>query len=336
MADPRFYRSIGPVEARELARIAGCDVQGNAARLIGTVAPLDTAGSSDLTFIWDQGRVADVAARRPVACIAPPELGNALASHCDVLLIHTTPRLALTHVIGRLFQEIAPDYATDARIDPSAVLEPGARVAAGARIGARTVIGANAVVGAGVEIGADCRIGAGSVIAFATIGDRTGIGANCAIGGGGFGVVPGNPPTAMPHLGAVRIGDDVRIGALCAIDRAMFDETVIEDHVKMDNHCHVAHNCRIGRGAILAAFAGISGSTTIGAGAMLAGRVGVVDHATVGEGAMLGAGSAVLGDVPAREHWTGYPARPNRQFLREIVALARLAGGTPKDRRGGQ
>jgi UDP-3-O-[3-hydroxymyristoyl] glucosamine N-acyltransferase len=341
VADLRFYRPLGPVVAQELAELTGSELRGDGTRRIEDVAPVDAADAGDITFLVDPKRVDVVHARRPGACVAPADLAARIEGACDAVLVNERPRLALARIAMRLWAPIELEHGKDlvspeAEIDPTATIGPGAVVGPQARIGARTVIGPNAVIGRAVEIGADCRIGGGSHIEFARIGDRAQIGANCVIGGAGFGVAPSpEGPVFIPHLGAVRIGDDVRMGSLCAIDRGMFWETIIEDQVKMDNLCHIAHNCRIGKGALLAGFAGVSGSSTIGAGAVLGGRAGVADHITVGDGAVLGAFAGVMWDVPAGERWVGSPAKPNREFFREVAALRRLAkGGRRKDRSG--
>jgi UDP-3-O-[3-hydroxymyristoyl] glucosamine N-acyltransferase len=128
-------------------------------------------------------------------------------------------------------------------------------------------------------------------------------------------------------LGRVIIQDRVTIGANSTIDRGAFDDTVLGEDVKIDNLCHIAHNCQIGRGVLMAAFAGISGSTTIGDAATLGGRVGVADHRNVGAGSTLAGASAVMQDVPAGEVWMGYPAKPIRKFLRETAWLSRKSAG---------
>ena len=94
---------------------------------------------------------------------------------------------------------------------------------------------------------------------------------------------------------------------------------------KIDNLCHVAHNVVIGRGVLIAAFGGISGSTIVGDGVTMGGRVGVADHRKIGAGATLAGGAAVFQDVPAGEVWSGYPARPLRKWLRESAWLSRKA-----------
>ena len=109
--------------------------------------------------------------------------------------------------------------------------------------------------------------------------------AGAVIGEQGFGVAgDASGPVDVPHLGRVIIQDRVTIGANSCVDRGVFDDTVIGEDAKIDNLCHVAHNCTIGRGVLIAAFGGISGSTQLGDGVTLGGRVGIADHRKIGAG----------------------------------------------------
>ena len=131
----------------------------------------------------------------------------------------------------------------------------------------------------------------------------------------------------MPQLGRVILQDGVSIGANTCIDRGAYDDTVIGENTKIDNLCMVGHNCVIGRSCLMAAHTGLSGSVTVGDGVMFGGKAGVGDHLTIGEGARVAAGAGVLQDIPAGETWSGYPAKPLRQFLREAVWLAKQTSG---------
>jgi UDP-3-O-[3-hydroxymyristoyl] glucosamine N-acyltransferase len=138
----------------------------------------------------------------------------------------------------------------------------------------------------------------------------------------------------VPQLGRVILQDGVSVGACSCIDRGAWDDTVVGENTKIDNLVQIAHNVRIGRNCLLAAFTGISGSVVIGDGAMFGGRAGVADHLQVGAGAKIGAAAAVMRDVPAGETWAGQPARPLRNWLREIAWLGRAAGRSPKGTEG--
>jgi UDP-3-O-[3-hydroxymyristoyl] glucosamine N-acyltransferase len=205
-------------------------------------------------------------------------------------------------------------------------VDPAAVIGAGAEVGCGTVIGAGAVIGAHVRIGRDCAIGARASIMHALVGDRVIIHPGCAIGQDGFGFVRG-PRGAhkVPQVGRVIIQDDVEIGANSTIDRGAIRDTVIGEGTKIDNLVQIAHNVSIGRHCLLAAQVGISGSSTVEDGVIMGGQAGVADHLTIGAGAMLGAKAGVMRDVPPGTRWGGYPARPGKQWLREVATLERLA-----------
>jgi UDP-3-O-[3-hydroxymyristoyl] glucosamine N-acyltransferase len=328
MIDPRFYEALGPVTVRALSPSG--DIGGDAEHQLTGAAPADRAGPADLCYY--EGKKAAVLSSAPGACIIAPAQAH-LAPKAAALIFSERPR--------SLFARLAPALVrprtftvSEPAIDPSAKLEDNVRVGhgvvigAGAQIGAGAEIGPNSVIGPGVAIGRRCRIGARVSIGFALIGDEVNVLAGAVIGEPGFGLAgDASGPIDVPHLGRVVIQDRVTIGANSTIDRAVFDDTIIGEGAKIDNLCHVAHNCVIGRGVLVAAFGGISGSTTIGDNATLGGRVGVADHRVIGAGATLAGGAAVFQDVPAGEVWSGYPAKPLRKWLREAAWLSRRAAG---------
>jgi UDP-3-O-[3-hydroxymyristoyl] glucosamine N-acyltransferase len=206
-----------------------------------------------------------------------------------------------------------------------------ASVEEGAIIGAGTVIGSGAVVGAGVRIGKECRIYPRVVIyPGATLGDRVVVHAGAVLGADGFGYVRDRKTgeyTQFPQQGTLVIEDDVEIGANTTIDRGALEETRVARGTKLDNLIHIGHNCTIGRNVVIAAQTGISGSSTVGDGAILGGQVGMGDHALVGPGVILGGQAGILPKKkllgPGVVFW-GTPAKPVRQYLKELAMLSRL------------
>ncbi len=229
-------------------------------------------------------------------------------------------------------------------IHPTAVVSPGAQlgrevsVEAGAvigdvvYIGDGTRIGAGAVVGDCVTIGKDCHIYPRVVIYRGTsIGHRVVVHAGAVLGADGFGYVRDKVTgayTQFPQQGGVGIEDDVEIGANTTIDRGALNWTLIRRGTKIDNLVHIGHNCDIGEDVVIAAQTGISGSSTVGNGAVIAGQVGIGDHAHVGPGVILGGQAGVLSgktvDTTGTVLW-GTPAKPLREYLRELATLGRLA-----------
>jgi UDP-3-O-[3-hydroxymyristoyl] glucosamine N-acyltransferase len=197
-----------------------------------------------------------------------------------------------------------------------------------AEIGAGSVIAATAVIGPDVLIGRDCKIGAGCSITHALIGDRVVIHPGCRIGQDGFGYTTDAVQQKIPQTGRVIIQNDVEIGAATTIDRGGIRDTVIGQASKIDNLCQIGHNVVIGRHCIVVAQSGLSGSVTLEDYAVLGGSVGLAPHVTIGRGARVAARSGIMHDVPPGETWGGYPAKPSRQWMREISTLARIAAPT--------
>ena len=209
---------------------------------------------------------------------------------------------------------------SDVSIGPFSVVESGVSVGQGSilqaqcYIGRDTVIGDHCVLHQGVFVGDRCLVGS-----------RTMLGENAVIGSEGFGYrTKDGRHRQVPHLGAVRIGDDVEIGAGSCVARAKFGYTIIGDGTKIDSLVHIAHNVRVGKNCLIAAQTGIAGSAKLGNGVIFGGQVGVRDHAVVGDGVMAGARTAIHHDVPAGSVVLGMPALQRGQALREQASLRKL------------
>ncbi|MDP3495228.1 MAG: UDP-3-O-(3-hydroxymyristoyl)glucosamine N-acyltransferase [Hyphomonadaceae bacterium] len=329
MIDPRFYEVPGPLTASDIAALVGASlVRGDGGRSVSSLAPAALAGRSDLTFL----ETADGAsAVRSAGIVIASAEAAALIPDGPAILEAPRPRAAFAQAAMRLAQmrQLEPGQPAihpAARIDASAVIEPGVVVGAGAAIGPHVRIGANASIGPGVQIGARTTIGANTSIRCALIGDGVRIFPGAVIGETGFGLAAGGSGAALtPHFGRVIMQNGVSLGANSCIDRGLLEDTVIGEGTHIDNLCHIGHNCRIGSHVVMAAFAGISGSSRVGDGVQFGGRVGLKDHVHVGQGARIAAGAAVLSDVPAGETWAGYPSKPIRTWMRELAWLARSA-----------
>ncbi len=234
-----------------------------------------------------------------VLCLTTTE--NAPLLSCAVIQVEQ-PRLAFCRMMQRFFQPPArPGIHPDATIAASARLGAGVSIGAGCRIGEGVHIGdgsqlgCNVVVTDGVRIGTDCHIKANT-----TIGER----------GFGFALDEKGLPISFPHIGTVRIGDHVEIGANCTVVRAALDATVLMDHVKTDDHVHIAHNCHVGPRCRIAAGAVLSGSVTLGADVWVSPNATLIDYAEIGDGAFIGLGSVVTKSVAAGVRVFGSPAKP--------------------------
>jgi UDP-3-O-[3-hydroxymyristoyl] glucosamine N-acyltransferase len=344
MADHRFHRNVGPLSLGRIAELAGAMLAPgvDATRAMRDVAPLETAGPEELSFL-DNPRYASAfsVSRAGAVIVAPAHAERAPAGMA--LLLSPTPYKAYA-LAARAFYprpRLDPGVAPNAVVNPTAKLgrevsvAPGAVIGAGTRIGDRTAIGANCVIDAAVEIGADCLVGAQVALSHCLVGARVTLHPGVKIGQDGFGFAP-DPKghVKVPQLGRVIIGDDCEIGANTTIDRGAGPDTVIGAGTWIDNLVQVGHNVRIGRGCIIAAQTGISGSSRLGDFVMIGGQGGLAGHLSMGDGARLAAKSGLMHDVPPGATFGGIPAVPMVQHHREVATLQRLARERRKGAKG--
>ncbi len=305
-----------------LADALGASLEGDSARVVTGVAPLETAGPDQISFLTDRKYLKPAEQSRAGAFLVPRDVSGLPGP----LLRVDQPQQALIALLG-LFHPEPPTpagvhpaacVAETARIDRAASVGPLAVVEAGAVVGPRSRVGALSFVGARAVLGEDVRLYPRVVVREGVrIGNRVIVHSGAVLGADGFGYVfDGRAHRKIPQVGGLRIEDDVEIGANSAIDRATLGETVVRRGTKIDNLVQIGHNCDIGEDVILVSQVGIAGSSRIGNRAMLAGQVGVADHVTVGAGAILTAKSGVPNDVPAGEVWSGIPSRPTGEQKR--------------------
>jgi UDP-3-O-[3-hydroxymyristoyl] glucosamine N-acyltransferase len=324
---------VGPKSLSEIARVVNGPIPiGFDPELkVETCGPLGDVEPNGLAFFHG---VAPQIHTRAVACLVR-ETSVAALPVTTAPIVVASPRAAFSLASAALVQRRELSDSACA-IDPSATLEHGVRlghhvvIGRNSEIGAGSIIGPNSVIGPGVAIGRNCKIGANVTIYCAYIGDNVTISSNTVIGEAGFGVeITSEGPMDVPQLGRVILQDNVSIGSQCAVDRGAFGDTVMGIGCKIDNFTQIAHNCQLGRGVIIAAFGGISGSCVIGDHVLMGGRVGIADHTNVGAGAIISAASGVFRDIPPGENWGGVPAQLTKQWHREVIALKKLARKKP-------
>jgi UDP-3-O-[3-hydroxymyristoyl] glucosamine N-acyltransferase len=346
MTEPFFFERGPGLSVREIAVLTGAEPRSGADldwRITG-VASLESAAPCDLAFLDRPKYTGHLSASGAGACLTTERYAGRAPEHISVLCVRE-PYRAFVEVARTLFPDAlrpsslfeANGVAVGACVHPTARMEsgvtvdPGAVIGPRAEIGSGTVIGANAVIGPKVRIGRQCVIGANASITNSLLGDRVIIHPGCAIGQDGFGYLMGaTGHTKVPQIGRVIIQDDVEIGALSAVDRGAFRDTVIGEGTKIDNLVQVGHNVQIGRHCVLAGKAGISGSVILEDFAVLGAAAAVVEHVRIGEGGQIAAAGIVYNDVPAGGRMAGIRAKPIQQWLRELATLERLAG---RDRR---
>ncbi len=335
MADPRFFDRAGPFSLDALAALSGATLYDptGGERLFVDVAPLETAGPEDLTFL-DNRKYLDAFVGSRAGAAFVDERAIDKAPEGMALLIAANPYKAFARAAQAFYplKPVAPRRARSAIIDPAAIVPPDCDIAdhvvieAGARLGARCQIGPNTVIAAGVELGEDCRVGANVTLSHCVIGARVVLHPGVRIGQPGFGFAPDREgPVKIPQLGRVTVGDDVDIGANTTIDRGSGHDTIIGPGTMIDNLVQIGHNVVLGRGCVLAALVGISGSTRFGDFVMVGGQAGFAGHLKIGSGARIAAQSGVMRDVAPGETVCGVPAVPITMFMRQVAILQRLA-----------
>jgi UDP-3-O-[3-hydroxymyristoyl] glucosamine N-acyltransferase len=325
---------------RDLAEKLGCHLFGDSSITVTSVSSLQSATSQSLVFVEDV-QYLDAALGSSAAAVIVGEFvaGDFAISANKPILISPQPRLAFARA-ARLLRNPERNHG----IHPSAIVPAsvklGQNVAIGARVilgenikvGDETTIGPGSVIGDNVVIGSYCRIDANvTVYAGTTLGDRVIVQAGVVLGSEGFGYVRDAQTgryEQSPQIGRLIVEDDVEIGANSTIDRGALDETRIRRGTKIDNLVQIGHNVQIGENVVIAAQTGLSGSVTIEDNVVIGGQVGIGDHARVEAGAMLGGQCGILPKKVLRGKgvvFWGTPARPVREYLKELAFLSRSA-----------
>jgi len=332
-----------PQSLQSLAVFTASRLIGDGSVEISQLASVEHAKPGDLVFVQADRYLDDALNSQASAVIAGESAANA-GGH-KPLLINSRPRLAFATAAKLLYPK--PD--SPPAIHPSAIIDPRATVAASTSVDAHAVIEANAIIGERCCLATGCYIGEGVVIGNdceiyprvvvypgTTIGRRVTIHAGAVLGSDGFGFVHDDVHgryVKFPQIGRLIIGDYVEIGANCTIDRGALDETVIGPGTKLDNLVHIGHNATIGSNVVIAAQTGVSGSSSIGDDCVVGGQVGIADHVTIEPGAILGAQSGIPSNKTIRGKgvvFWGTPARPIKEYLKELAALSRLTRKSEK------
>ncbi len=316
----------------ELAVRHGLELAGDPGQTIDGVAPLAAAAPGQLSFCTGVKYRKQLAATRATAVVLP----RALAVDCPVAaLISENPYASFARIAAGLHPPAATQpgvaagaqIAASARVAASAWIGPYAVIGAGAVIGERCYIGPHCIIEDGARLGDDCRLQARvSICHDVSVGARCAFKPGAVVGSDGFGFAPDvDGYVKVPHLGGLRLGDDVEVGANTTIDRGTIEDTVIGDGVKLDNQVQVGHNCRIGAHTVIAGCVGISGSSIIGSRCMIGGAVGIAGHLEIGDGVVVTGYSLVTHSLPGPGIYSsGMPAIEAAKWRRTVARLHRL------------
>jgi UDP-3-O-[3-hydroxymyristoyl] glucosamine N-acyltransferase len=323
---------------KEVAEFLGVPLVGDGRAEVTGIASLESAKAGDLVFVEDAKHLARALDSAATAVIAG-EFADRSAQKKPIL-IAPQPRLAFARAAPFLRGD-ATDFSST---HPSAMVHHSAKLAAQVTIEERVVIrenvvigegssiGAGSVIGPDVKVGRDCRIYPNvTIYPKATLGDRVVVHAGAVLGSDGFGYVRDRTTgryEKFPQIGQLEIEDDVEIGANTTVDRGALDVTRIRRGTKIDNLVHVGHNVDVGEDVVIAAQTGLSGSAVVENNVVIGGQVGIADHVRIEAGAILGAQSGIPSKKVIRGKgvvFWGTPARPIKEYLKELAVLARLA-----------
>jgi UDP-3-O-[3-hydroxymyristoyl] glucosamine N-acyltransferase len=331
------------LSVRAIAEAVQAEVTGDGAVEVSGIASIAQSMPGDLVFVEEEKQLRSALDSRAAAVIAGEFARAGFAGRQTgdkPILIVKHPKLAFARAAQLLFSQ--PDRKPGTH--PSAVVHSTARIGKGASVAERVVVGENAEIGertrigAGVVIGANVRIGRKcqlypnvTIYPGARLGDRVIVHSGAVLGSDGFGYVrdaASGRYEKFPQIGRLEIDDDVEIGANSTVDRGALEVTRIGRGVKIDNLVHIGHNCQIGEDVVIAAQTGLAGSAVIEKNAVLGGQVGIAEHVRIEEGVILGAQGGVPSNKIVRGKgvvFWGTPARPIREYLKQLAVLARLA-----------
>ena len=298
----------------------GGELVGNATQSISGLATLEGANASQLSFLSNPKYQTQLQSCRAACVVVAPAMRD-IAVARGACIITDQPYLYFAR-LTQLWQKHRRAHApAQAFIHASAVIHPTAAVHASAKVGPLCVVEAGARIGADtvlksrITVGEDC-----------SIGQRCIVHAGVVIGADGFGFAPhGEGWEKIEQLGAVRIGDDVEIGANTCIDRGALDDTIIEEGVKLDNLIQIGHNVRVGKHTAMAGCVGVAGSATIGARCTIGGGAIVLGHLTLADQVHISAASVVTRSIRKAGNYTGmFPLDDNAAWEKNAASLKQL------------
>ena len=301
-----------------IVELLGGEFHGDANQIIVGLAPLESAGPQQISFLSHPKYQSQLPASK-AACVIVSTAMRDKAMDRGPCIVVDQPYLYFAK-LTQLWKKSARQ-TDQLKVHPSAVIDPLAFVHPSARIGALCVVERGASIGEDTEL--KSRV---------TVGENCLVGARCllhpgvVIGADGFGFAP-NAGTweKIEQLGAVRIGDDVEIGANTCIDRGALLDTVIEDGVKLDNLIQIGHNVRVGKHTAMAGCVGVAGSATIGANCTIGGGAVVLGHLVLADGVNISAGTVVTRSIHTPGHYTGlFPIDDNASWEKNAASLKQL------------
>lgn len=303
-----------------IVELLGGELHGDASLSIEGLAPLESATPQQLSFLSHPKYQSQLAASRAACVIVSPQMREVAIAR-GTCIVTEQPYLYFARVT-QLWKKSLP-HAVRPQIHPSAVIDRHAFVHPSACVGALCVVESGASIGADTVLKSRVTVGENCVI-----GERCLLHSGVVIGADGFGFAPNAGAwEKIEQLGAVRIGNDVEIGANTCIDRGALQDTVIEDGVKLDNLIQIGHNVHVGKHTAMAGCVGVAGSATIGAHCTLGGGAIVLGHLALADEVNISAASVVTRSLRQPGHYTGmFPIDDNAAWEKNAASLKQLHG----------
>jgi UDP-3-O-[3-hydroxymyristoyl] glucosamine N-acyltransferase len=301
-----------------LDALGGELVGGDREMSISRIAPLDSASHGDLSFLSNPRYRQQLAASQAACVIVAPAMREEAAQR-GACIVTADPYAYFARATQ--WWKAHQQGREPSGVHPSAVVDASATVHASAYIGPQCVVDAGAVIGADTVLKSRVTVGQGCVV-----GERCIVHSGVVIGADGFGFAPSAGRwEKIEQLGAVRIGNDVEIGANTCIDRGALDDTIIEDGVKIDNLVQIAHNVHIGAHTVIAGNTGIAGSARIGQHCQIGGAANILGHLTIADGTVISPTSMVTRSLPKAGFYTGiFPLQENEQWEKNAATFRQL------------
>lgn len=321
--------SVFPKSLSSLAEFCSGQVVGDPTYSIIGICSIEQQRVNHLAFIGSDRLIRQIEPDTGCAYIVTP----AYRDKIETGIIHDNPTQAYRLILESLITKAEPRIAKSAIIADKAVIGQSVTIGERVIIESGAIIGDHCVIHAGSVIKKNVKLGEKTVVGHqvtlhhdCTIGQACVLADGVVIGAQGFGFsFEGGGWQAIPQIGKVIIGDFVHIGANTCIDRGAIEDTVIGNHVIIDNLVHIAHNVKIGTGTAIAACVGIAGSTTVGKHCLLAGQVGIAGHLTLCDGVQVNGGAKVLQSIKTPGVYAGsFTALPAVKWNRIAVYIKKI------------
>ena len=323
------------LSVKEITKRINAKVTGDCEFQISGVCSFEDAGHNDITFACDSKLLNNLCNTKAAAVIVPDSyIFNDKHFKKKILLKVQNPKIAFFEIVSLFHSQ----KKMDAGIHQSSDIGLNTKIGKKCNIQSNVVIGDNVTIGdtvhimPGVYIGDNVQIGSNTLIKpnvtimeKSIIGEYVIIHSGTIIGSDGFGFAMNlGKHEKIIHIGYVKIGNNVEIGAGNTIDRGTLGTTIIGNGVKTDNLVHIAHNVKIGDNTLIVAQVGIAGSTIIGKNVIIAGKTGISGHIKIGDNSIIGPGSGVFTSVLENEIVSGTPHMPHTRWRKVVAIISRL------------